>query len=97
MNLTFTPTEDDILNATIQDSDTDSALYIVGTPKRAGGTLTTTVTRRNRLDGSTRFAFRILWKGVKGSLEDVDVVLDSGTSREVPVREVLGNAPGITT
>lgn len=95
MNLTFTPTEDDILNTTIQDSETGFALYIVETPRRAVGTLTTTATRRSHADGSSRFAFRILWKGTK--LEDVRIVLDSGTLEEVSVREVLGKAPGITT
>jgi len=54
MNLSFTSDEEhDILNATIRDSDTDSVMYMIETPKRAGGTLSTTVTRRNQIDGST--------------------------------------------
>ena len=98
VNLSFAPDEeDDILNATIRDSDTDSVMYTVDTPKRAGGTMSTTATRRNQVDGSTRPAFRILWKGVKGSLEDVKIVLDFRTLEEVPVRELLGKAPGGTT
>ncbi|KAF9645293.1 hypothetical protein BDM02DRAFT_3189829 [Thelephora ganbajun] len=98
MNLSFTLNEeDDILNTTVRDSETGSVMYTVETPKYAGGTLATTVTRRNQIDGSTRFAFRILWKGVRGSLEDVMVVLDSRTSEEVPVREVFESAPGSTT
>ena len=98
MNLSFvSDEEDDILNVTIRDSETDSVMYTVETPKRAGGTLSTTVTRRNQVDGSTRRAFRILWKGVKGSLEDVKIVLDFRTLEEVPVRDLLGNAPGGTT
>jgi len=98
MNLSFTPNEEgDILNATIRDSEASSVVYIVETPKHYGGTLTTTVTRRNQIDGSTRLAFRILWKGVKGSLEDVKIVLDFTTLEEAPVRELLGNAPGGTT
>ena len=98
MNLTFTPNEeDDILNTTIRDSDIGSVMYTVETPKHAGGTLTTTVTRRNQADGSTRFAFRILWGGKKGSSEDVKVVLDFWTLAEVPAGEVLGSAPGSTT
>ena len=98
MNLSFASNgEDDILNTTIRDSDTGSVMYTVETPRRAAGTLTTTVTRRNQIDGSTRLAFRILWKGNKGSLEDVKVVLDFVTLEEVPVREVLGSAPGSTT
>ena len=98
MNLSFaSDEEDDILNVTIRDSDTDSVMYTIETPKRAGGTLSTTVTRRNQIDGSTRLAFRILWMGVKGSLEDVKIVLDFMTLEEVPVRDLLGNAPGSTT
>ena len=89
--------EGDILNATIRDSATESVMYNVETPKRAGGTLSTTVTGRNQVDGSARPAFRILWKGVKGSLEDVKIVLDFKTLEEVPVREVMGKAPGSTT
>ena len=98
MNLTFALNEeDDILNTTIRDSDTGSIMYTVETPRRAGGTLTTTVTRRNQIDGSTRFAFRILWKGKKGSPDDVKVVLDFWTLEEVSARDILGSAPGSTT
>jgi len=100
MNLSFAPNEEgDILNATIRDSgsDTDSVMYTVETPKHAGGTLATTVTRRNQIDGSTRLAFRILWRGARGSLEDVKIVLDFRTLEEVPVRQVLESAPGGAT
>jgi len=98
MNLAFNPNEEgDILNATIRDYDAGFVKYTVETPKHTGRTLTTTVTRRNQTDGSTRLAFRILWKGVKGSLEDVKIVLDFRTLEEVPVRELLGSAPGGTT
>jgi len=98
MNISFASDEgDDILNATIRGSDTDSVMYTIETPKRAGGTLSTTATRRNQIDGSTKIAFRILWKGVKGSLEDVKIVLDFGTLEEVSGRDVLGSAPGSTT
>jgi len=98
VNLSFTPNEEgDILNTTIRDSDTNSVVYIVETPKHAGGTLTTMVTRRNQIDESTRPAFRILWKGLKGSLEDAKIVLDFRTVEEVPVREILGTASGSTT
>jgi len=103
MNLSFTSNEEDevlgitILNATIRDSDTGSVMYTVETSKYAGGTLTTTVTGRNQIDGSTRFAFRILWKGVRESLDDVKVVLDAWSLEEIPVREVLGSARGSTT
>ena len=98
MNLSFAPNEEgDILNTTIRDSDTGSVMYTVETPKYAGGTLTTTVTRQNQVDGSTRPAFRILWKGVKGVLEDVKIVLDFKTLEEVPVRQLLGSAPGGAT
>jgi len=34
---------------------------------------------------------------VKGSLEDVEVVLDFVTLEEVPIRDVLGSASGSTT
>ena len=95
MNLSFTPNdEDDILNTTIRDSDTGSVMYRTETPKYAGGTLTTTVTRQNQVYGSSRFAFRILWKG---TLEDVKIVLDFRTLEEVSVKDILGNAPGSTT
>ena len=98
MTLSFAPNEDgDILNTTIRDSDTGSVMYTVETPKHAEGTVATTVTRQNQIDGSTRLAFRILWKGIKGSLEDVKIVLDFRTLEEIPVRELLGNAPGGTT
>jgi hypothetical protein len=98
LNLLFTSNgEDDILNTTIRDSDTDSIMYTVDTPKYARGTLTTAVTRHNRADGSTTPVFRILWKGERGSWKDVKIVLDFRSFEEVPVREVLGNAPGSTT
>ncbi|KAF9791198.1 hypothetical protein BJ322DRAFT_1040364 [Thelephora terrestris] len=98
MSLSFAPREeDDILDTTILDSETGSVMYTVGTPKHAEGALTTTVTRRSQVDGSARFAFKIVWKGVRNSLKDVMVVLDSRTLEEVPVREVLKNAPGGST
>lgn len=98
MNLSFAlGEEDDILNTTIQDSYTGSVAYIVETPKHAGGTLTTTVMRRNQVDGSNRFAFNILWAGWKGSLEDVKVMLDNRTFEKIPVRKILKSAPGSTT
>jgi hypothetical protein len=98
LNLSFTLNEEgDILNTTIQDSDAGSPMYTVDTPKYTRGTLTTTVTRHNRTDGSTRSAFRILWKGGKGSMEDVKVVLDCRSLEEVPIREIFGKAPGSTT
>jgi len=89
--------EDDILNTTIRDSYTGSVTYIVETPKYVGGTLTTTVTRRNQVDGSMRLAFKILWKVGGVAKEDVKIVLDNMTSQEVPVREILENALGSTT
>jgi len=98
MNLSFTSDgEDDILNTTIQDSDTGSVVYTTETPKRSGGTLTTTVRRWNPMDGSTELVFRILWKGTGKSLGDVTVVSDFRTLEEIPVREILGSAPGVTT
>ena len=98
MNLHFElDEEDDILNTTIRDSGTGPVMYIVETPKCAEGTLATTVTKRNQADGSTRFAFRILWRGAKRALEDVSVVLDSLTLEEVPVRQVLESSPGAAT
>jgi hypothetical protein len=98
MSLSFAPREeDDILDTTILDSETGSLMYTVGTPKHAEGALTTTVTRRNQVDGSARFAFKIVWRGVRNSLKDVMIVLDSRTLEEVPVREVLKNAPGGST
>jgi hypothetical protein len=97
-NLTFNPDEEgDILNTTVRDSETGSIMYTVETPKCAEGTLTTTVTRQNQIDGSTRFAFRILWGGAKRALDDASVVLDSRTLEEVPVRHVLESAPGGAT
>lgn len=98
MNLSFTPNEgDDILNTTIRDSETGSIMYIVETPKFAGGALATTVTRQNQIDGTARFAFRLLWKGGKASLEDAMVVLDHRTLEEVSARQVLESAPGSCT
>ena len=98
MNLSFTPGEEgDIFNGTVRDSDTDSVVYTVKTPKYAGGTLSTTVTRRDQVDGSTRLAFRILWKGTGGLWEDAEVVLDFRTLEEIPVKKVMGKAPGSTT
>jgi hypothetical protein len=96
LNLSFAlDDEDDILNATIRDSETGSVVYTLETPKYAQGTLTTTATRTNQIDGSTRVAFRILWKGgnLKG-LDDANVVLDDKTSEEVPIREVFRTASG---
>ena len=89
--------EDDILNTTIRDSETGSIVYTVETPKYAEGALSTTVMRRNQVDGSTRFAFRILWRGGKASLKSVMVALDHRTSEEVPVGAILEGAPGSTT
>lgn len=97
-NLSFTsPEGDDILDTTIRDSETGSVMYTVETPKHAERALTTTVTRRNQSDGSTRLAFKILWKGVRSSLEDAMVVLNSWTLEEIPARELLESAPGSTT
>lgn len=98
MNLSFTSDEeDDILNATIEDADTGSVIYTAETPKRAGGTLTTTITRWNSMDGSNELVFRILWKGTGKSSGGVRVVSDFRTLEEIPVREILGSAPGVTT
>ena len=98
MNLSFaSDEEDDILNATIHDSDTNSVMYTFETPKHAGGTLTTTVTRHNQIDGSTRLVFRILWKGETGSLDDAEVVLDFRTLDEIPVKEIMESMSGCTT
>jgi len=98
MNLTFDLNEEeDILNTTIQDSTTGSVMYTVETPKYAEGTMTTTVTRFNRTDGSASRAFKILWKGKRGSLEEAEVVLDSEAPGEVPAREILQNTPGSST
>lgn len=98
VNLTFaSDEEDDILNTTIRNSDTASVEYSIETPKYTGGTLTTTVKRQNQVYWSSRFLFRILWKGSRGSLEDVTVVLDARTLEEVRVRDVLKSAPGSST
>ena len=98
MILSFTSdNEDDVLNSTIQDSNTGSVVYTADTPRHAGGTLTTTITRWNSMDGSAKLAFRILWKGTGKSLGDVRIVSDFRTLEEIPVREVLGSAPGSTT
>lgn len=96
MDLSFALTGDDILNTTIRDSATNSIMYTVETPRYAEGALTTAATRRNQIDGSSRFAFGIVWPG-KVSLEDAMVVLDQRTMEEVPVRQVLESAPGSTT
>jgi hypothetical protein len=97
VNLSFALNEEsDILDATVRDSETGSVMYTIETPKFTGGALATTVTRRNQIDGSTRFAFRILWRGGKAALEDVMVVLDAATLEEVPVRQVLEKAHGST-
>lgn len=98
MDLSFAANEeDDILNTTVRDSETGSIVYTVETPKYAEGPLGTTVMRRNQIDGSTRFAFKILWKGDRASMKDVMVVLDNRTLEEIPVKEVLERAPGSTT
>ena len=98
MDLFFTPNrENDILNTTIRDSETGSIVYTVETPKYAEGALATTVTRRSQVDGSTRFAFKILWRGWKAALKDVMVVLDHRTWEEIPVRELLEESSGSTT
>ena len=98
MDLCFNSNEeDDIFNTTVRDSETESIVYIVETPKYEEGALCTTVRRRSQLDQSTRFAFKILWKGSKALLKDVMVVLDDSTLEEVPVRQVLERAPGGTT
>ena len=86
--------EDDILNAIIRNSETDSVIYTIETPKHSGGTLTTTIRSQNQVYSSRRFLFKILWKE---SLEDATVVSDFRTLKEVPVREVLKSAPGGTT
>lgn len=98
MNLSFAPNEeDDVLNTTVQDSQTGSVMYIIETRKPAEGPLATTVTRQSQGDGSTHFAFKILWKGESRSLEGVTLVLDPGTLEEVPVSQVLEHAPGSAT
>lgn len=95
MDLSFAITDDDILDTTIRDSETNSIMYTVETPRYAEGALTTTATRRNLVNGSTRFAFGIVWGGA--SLEDARVVLDHRTLEDVPVRQVLERASGNTT
>ena len=95
MDLYFALTDDDILNTTFRDSETNSIVYTTETPRYADGALTTTATRRNQIDGSTRFAFRIVWGGVL--LEDARVVLDHRTLEEVPAGRVLGRSSGRTT
>lgn len=98
MDLAFAPSEeDDLLNTTVRNSETGSVVYTIETPKFAEGALTTTVNRLSQLDGSTRFAFKILWNGVRRSLEDVTVVLDHNTLEEVPARDVLERAHGSAT
>ena len=98
MNLTFvSDEEDDILNTVIQNSETGSVVYTIETPKYTEGTFTTTVKRQNQVYRSSKFLFRILWKGARGSLDNVMVLLDCRTLEEVPVREVLKNAPGSST
>ena len=98
MDLSFALDEEgDLLNTTVRVSETNSIMYAVETPKYAGGALTTTVTRRSQVDGSTRFAFRILWKGEKARLEDAMIVLDERTLEEISVRELLERAAGSTT
>lgn len=98
MNLSFALDEDDdILNMTVRDSDTGSVMYTVETLRYAKGALTTTVTRRNQINGSTRFAFRILWMGTTGPLDSTRVVLDDRTSEDVPTRDILEKASGGST
>ena len=94
LNLSFAlDDEDDILNATIRDSNTGSIMYTLETPNYAEGILTTTVTRTNQTDGTTRIVFKILWKGGKG-LDDGKVVLNNRTSEEISIREIFRDAPG---
>ena len=95
LSLSFTlDEEEDVLNTTVRDSSTGSVMYTVETPKFSRGALTTTAMRRNQIDGSTRFAFSILWRGARMSLDGAKVVLDNRTSEELPVREILQTAPG---
>ena len=94
LNLSFAlDNEDDILNATIRDSNTGSVVYTLETPKCTEGTSTTTATRTNQIDGTTRTVFKILWKGGK-VLEDAKVVLNNRTSEEIPIREIFKAVPG---
>ena len=98
MHLTFDLNEeDDVLNTTILDAETGSVMYTVDTPQYSRGTLTTTVTRRSQHDGSTRFAFRILWKRARRLFEDVTLVLDHRTLEEIPVGQLLERARGTAT
>lgn len=98
MDLTFDlDGEAEILNTTVRDYTTGSVMYTVETPTCAEGTLTTTVTGLNRADGSVSRAFKILWKGKKPSLEEAEVTLVNGPSRGVPAREILHDAPGVST
>ena len=95
LSLSFTlDQEEDVLNTTVRDSSTGSVMYMVETPKFARGALTTTAMRQNQIDGSARFAFSILWKGARMSLDGAKVVLDNRTSEELPIREILQTAPG---
>lgn len=96
-NLSFGLNEDGGVLDTIRDSDTGSVVYTVESSGCAGGASATAFTRRNQLDGSTRFAFRILWKGGMGSLKEVAIVLDDKTSVEIPVRELLERTHGSNT
>jgi len=94
LNLSFAlGSEDDILNATIRDSNTGSVVYTLETPKYTEGTLTTTATRTNQIDGTTKVVFKIFWKGRK-NLEHAKVVLNNRTSEEIPIREIFRVAPG---
>jgi hypothetical protein len=98
MHLTFTLNdEDDILNATLLDAETGSVVYTVETPQYSRGALTTNVTRRSQHDGSTRFVFRILWRGARRLFEDVTLVLDHRTLEEIPVGQLLERARGTAT
>ena len=94
LNLSFAlDNEDGILNATIRDSNTGSVVYTLETPKYAEGTLTTTATRTNQIDGTTKVVFKIFWKG-RNDLEHAKVVLNNRTSEEIPIREIFRVAPG---
>ena len=98
MNLTFDlDGEGEILNTTVRDYTTGSVMYTIETPTCAEGALTTTVTGFNRTDGSVGRGFKILWKGKKPSLEGAEVMLVNGSSRGVPAREILHDAPGVST
>jgi len=94
LNLSFTlDDEDDILNATIRDSNTGSIVYTLETPKYAEGVFTTIATRTNQTDGTTRIVFKVLWKGGRG-FDHAKVVLNNRTSEEIPIREIFQDAPG---